>query len=83
MSTDEFTKLFTYMEKRFTELEAKMDKRFDDTNTRIDQIMSLLDTLAKQQEINEDERLVMRHHLERLDQWVHQLAEKIGVKLSA
>jgi len=62
MSTDEFTKLFSYMEKRFTELEAKMDKRFDDTNMRMDQIMSVLDTLAKRQEIDEDERLVMRHH---------------------
>jgi response regulator RpfG family c-di-GMP phosphodiesterase len=79
MSTDEFTRLFTYMEKRFDQI----DRRFEDTNERIDRIMSLLDTLAKRQEIDEDERLVMRHHLERLDQWVHQLAEKIGVKLSA
>ncbi len=79
MSADEFTRLFTYMEERFD----RIDTRFDDTNKRIDQVMGLLDTLAKQQEINEDERLVMRHQLERLDQWVHQLADKIGVELSA
>jgi hypothetical protein len=77
MSTDEFTRLFNYMEKRFDQI----DKRFDNTKEQIDRIMSLLDTLAKQQEINEDERLIMRHQLERLDQWVHQLAEKIGVEL--
>ena len=82
MSTDEFTKLFKYMEKRFGELEAKMDTRFDETNNRIDKIISSLNTLAKRQEIDEEERLVMGHQLERLDQWVHQLAEKIGVKLS-
>lgn len=79
MSTDEFTKLFKYMEKRFNQI----DKRFEEVNERIDRIMSMLDALAKRQQIDEDERLVMSHHLERLDQWVHQLADRIGVKLSA
>lgn len=79
MSTDEFTRLFKYMEERFD----RVDKRFDDTNERIDRIISSLDALAKRQEIDEEERLVMGHQLERLDQWVHQLAEKIGVELSA
>lgn len=78
MSADEFTKLFNYMEKRFDQV----DKRFDETNERIDRIMSTLDAFAKRQQIDEDERLVMRHQLERLDQWVHQLAVKIGVELS-
>jgi hypothetical protein len=82
MSTDEFTRLFNYMEKRFGELEAKMDARFDETNGRIDRIIGSVETLAKHQEINDDERLVMGHQLERLDQWVHQLAAKIGVELS-
>src|SRR5258708_28193038 len=79
MSADEFTRLFNYMEKRFGELEAKMDTRFDETNNRIDRIISSLDALAKRHEIDEEERLVMWHQLERLDQWVHQLADKIGV----
>ncbi len=79
MSADEFTKLFTYMEERFD----RIDKRFDSTNDRIDRILSAVDALAKHQEIDEAERLVMGHQLERLDQWVHQLADKIGVQLSA
>jgi len=79
MSADEFTRLFKYMEERFD----RVDKRFDDTNARIDKIMSAIDALAKRQEIDEEERLVMGHQLERLDTWVHQLAAKIGVELSA
>lgn len=71
------------MEKRFGGLEAKMDTRFDETNNRIDKIISSLNTLAKRQEIDEAERLAVGHQLERLDQWVHQLAAKIGVELSA
>ena len=41
-----------------------------------------MDKIAKQQEIDDDERLVMGHQLERLDHWVHEVADKIGYKLS-
>ncbi|HEU5376146.1 MAG TPA: hypothetical protein VFV38_11945 [Ktedonobacteraceae bacterium] len=82
MSADEFTKLFNYMEKRFSELEAKLDTRFDAIDKRIDHLINVIDNLAKRVEINDEERIVMAHQLERLDQWVHQLAEKIGVELS-
>lgn len=41
-----------------------------------------MDKMAKQQEIDDDERLVMDHQLERLDRWVHEVADKIGYKLS-
>lgn len=78
MSTDEFTRLFKYREERFD----RIDQRFDNTNERIDQIIGSVDALAKRQEINDEERLVMGHQLERLNQWVHQLADKIGVELS-
>ncbi len=55
MSADEFTKLFKYMEERFD----RIDERFEDTNGRIDQILNAVDALAKRQEIDEEERLVM------------------------
>lgn len=79
MSTDEFTRLFKYMEERFD----RVDRQFDDTNKRISRIIDVVDALAKRQEINDEERLVMAHQLERLDRWVHQLAAKIGIELSA
>jgi hypothetical protein len=81
MSTDEFTRLFTYMEERFNRIDKALEQKAEKRD--VERILDVLDTLAKRQEIDEDERLVMRHQLERLDQWVHQLAEKIGVKLSA
>ena len=58
-------------------IEAKASK--DD----IQKIMSFLDSIAKRQEINDDERLVIGHQLERLDRWTHELADKIGYKLAA
>ena len=56
-------------------LEAKADTK------DIQQIYNLLDKIAKQQEIDNDERLVMGHQLDRLDRWVHEVADKIGYKL--
>jgi hypothetical protein len=78
MSDDQFTKLFKYIE----EFRSDVNKRFDETNGRIDRVMDAVLELAKRQEINDEERLVMGHQLDRLDAWVHQLADKIGVTLS-
>ena len=80
MREDEFTKLFKYMEKRFDRIDKVLEAKADKTD--IERIFSALDTMAKRQEINDDERLVMGHQLDRLDAWVHQLADKIGVELS-
>jgi hypothetical protein len=81
MSEDEFTKLFRYVSERFD----KLDKAIEDKASSADmqRVLGLLDSLAKRQEISDDERLVMGHQLDRLDHWVHELADKIGFELSA
>ncbi len=81
MSHDEFTKLFQYMVK----IDAKLDAQFEHMATRddINTILNRFDSIEKQLEIDDDERLVMGHQLERLDQWVHGMAKKIGYKLPA
>jgi hypothetical protein len=80
MSEDEFTRLFKYMSERFD----KVDKALEDKASKADlqRVYDLLDTVLKNQEINDDERLVMGHQLERLDRWTHELAKKIGYKLT-
>jgi len=59
MTADEFTKLFNHMNKRFD----KIDKVLEDKASSADlqRALGLLDTLAKRQEISDDERLVMAH----------------------
>lgn len=80
MNNDDFTKLFKYMTERFD----KLDKALDDkaSNKDMQMVLNLLDSIAKRQEISDDERLVMGHQLERLDRWTHGLANKIGYTLS-
>lgn len=63
----------------------RMDKAVDVKADKADleRIYDLLDKIAKQQEINDDERLVLGHQLEKLDRWVHDVAKKIGYELAA
>lgn len=68
------------MEERFDRIDKALENKAEKLD--VERILGALDALAKRQEIDEAERLVMSHQLERLDRWVHQLADKIGVQLS-
>lgn len=63
---------------RFNEVELEQQK----IRTEISRVFDYLDSQLKKQEINDDERVVMGHQLDRLDKWTHDLADKIGYKLS-
>lgn len=62
----------------------RIDRALEDKASKADlqKVYDLLDKVIKQQEISDDERLVMGHQLERLDRWVHEVAEKIGYQLT-
>lgn len=81
MSQDEFTKLFRYMTERFDKIDQTLERKAD--AAVLDRALALLDKILKQQEVDEDERLVMGHQLEKLDRWVHELVDRIGYKLTA
>jgi hypothetical protein len=80
MKNDDFTKLFKYIQEFRVEVNAKLDEKASASDMRT--VLNLLDSIAKRQEISDDERLVMGHQLERLDRWTHELANKIGYTLS-
>ena len=74
--------LQTFMQQaddRFAQIETEQTK----SRQEIAKVLDHLDSLLKKQEISDDERLVMGHQLDRLDQWTHALADKIGYKLTA
>lgn len=77
MSDDQFTRLFKYMEKRFDEMGGRMDR----LEGRMSSLEGLIDTVIKQQEVDQHERLAMNHQLDRHERWHHQAAAKIGLKL--
>jgi len=67
-----------HVDNRFNSMEAEQKKTRED----ISSIFNHLDSFLKQHEIGKDERLVMGHQLDRLNKWTHELAEKIGHKLT-
>jgi len=80
MSSDEFTKLFNYMTERFDKIDVTLETKAN--NNDLQTALGLLDTLAKRQEISDDERLVMSHQLTRLHEWVEEAAKRIDLKFT-
>lgn len=80
MAEDEFTKLFQYMTERFDKIDGQLENKA--TKKDVQEILAKFDSIEKQLEISEDERLVMGHQLDRLNRWTQELAQKIGYKLT-
>lgn len=80
MNEGQFTKLFKYVQEFRTEINDRLDEKANSNDMQ--KALGLLDSLAGRQEIQDDERLVMGYQLERLNRWTHEMADKIGYKLS-
>lgn len=79
MSQDEFTKLFNYMVKRFDEAAATSAAEFAEIRSGMDDIRNTLDSLHAKADIDDTERLVLGHQVERHDTWIEKAAPAIGV----
>lgn len=73
-----FERFFTYMEKRFDQV----DKRFDEVNSKVDDTYKILDAHLKKIEAILQENAARDQQFERMERWIHQIAEKTGTKLS-
>lgn len=75
---DEFTKLFKYMEKRFDGVEKKLeehDARFDEVTGAIAELGGLIRDYHQ-------EMIMLARKVDRMERWIHEIAEKTGVKLT-
>lgn len=79
MSEDQFTNLFKYMQERFDRLETKVDAKAD--AVQLDRIESAVDGITGVLDTQHVEQAAMMSQLNRHYDWIHQLAEKLGVKL--
>lgn len=77
MSQDEFTKLFTYMEKHLTAIHEEVEG----LRKEVRQVYDVVDTVLKNQETEQQERQVVIRQVDRHEGWIHQLAEKAHEKL--
>lgn len=80
MSQDEFTKLFNYMENKFSVIEKRLDETA--TKKQLDDLTNTVDGIAKAMTEYHQEMLMLARKVDRMEQWIHEIAEKTGVKLS-
>ena len=78
MNKDEFDKMFDYMRGRFDD----MDKRFDKQDEKIADLTIAIADLGAQLRDYHQEMLALSHKVDRLERWIHEIAEKTGVTLS-
>jgi hypothetical protein len=80
MSQDEFTKLFSYMQKEFSAINQQLDKTA--TKNQVDTLTGAIDGLAGLIRDYQQEMLMIANKVDRLEQWIHKIAEATGVKLT-
>ena len=73
-----FLKLYQHMNERFNE----MGQEIEGIRQQVGKVYNAVDAVAKQQEIDQHERLAMNHQLDRHERWHHQTADKLDMKLS-
>jgi len=89
MSQD-YSELVQYLDDKFT----KIDTKFVDVKQRligldekkadkedINNLMTAIDSYAQKADTYFQEMVMLAHKVDRLDRWIHQIAEKVGIKL--
>lgn len=82
MSHDEFTKLYKYMQNEFSSMRNEFSGLILDLKRDVSSYSNLVDAYAKRTETYYHEMLVLNHRVDRSEQWIFQIANKIDVKLT-
>jgi sulfite reductase alpha subunit-like flavoprotein len=77
--SDQMLKLYQHFEQRTSELESKLDAKASQAD--MERVLGALDTILKNQETEQQERLATNRQLDRHEGWHHEVADKVGVKL--
>lgn len=78
MKQDEFTKLFKYIE----EFRDEFRQHTENSKREHADIRGAVGELAGLIKDYQQEMLMLAHKVDRLERWIHEIAEKTGVKLS-
>lgn len=77
--SDQFVKMYVYMNKRFDDIEIKLETKAD--KTQVDRLQSSIDSFAQGQAKDELERHALATKVDRHDGWIKTLARKTQTKL--
>ena len=80
MAQDEFTKLFQHMNQRFDVIESKLDQKAEKSQAQ--ELLGAIAELSADVKSYHEELLALGNKVDRLERWIHQIAQETGVKLS-
>lgn len=75
---DQLLKMFKYMQKEF----AYIHKRFDMQDEKFIEVMGAVADLGGQIRDYHQEFLVLGRKVDRMERWIHEIAQQTGTKLS-
>ncbi len=86
----DYSELVEYLDQKF----GKVDQRFIEVNEKlgsleekqadkedINNLITAIDSYAKKADTYFQEMVMLAHKVDKLDKWIHQIAERVGIKL--
>jgi len=73
----EYSGLVKYLDEKF----VKIDQRFDEMKQDFVDLQTSVDAYAKKADTYFQEMLMLANKIDRHEKWLHQIAEKLGLKL--
>lgn len=87
---EDFSELIQYLDEKFgkvgqqfVEVSEKLDSLQENKADKSDvnNLMNSIDAYAKKADDYFQEMVMLAHKVDRLEKWIHQIAEKVGIKL--
>jgi uncharacterized coiled-coil DUF342 family protein len=76
---EDFSELIQYLDERFNKIEDKLETKSDKVD--VDNLTAAVDSYAKKADTYFQEMVMLAHKVDRHEKWLHQVAEKLGIKL--
>ena len=82
---NDFSELIQYLDEKFSKIETKLDKLEENKADRSDvnNLLNAIDAYAKKADTYFQEMVVLAYKVDRLEKWILQVAEKVGINLKA
>lgn len=71
------SELIEYLDQKFTNI----NERFDEIKKDFINLQTSVDAYANKADTYFQEMVMLTHKVDKLDKWIHQIAEKVGIKL--
>lgn len=73
----DYSELIKYLDQKF----RSVDVRFDEMRKDFSDLQTSVDAYAQKADTYFQEMVMLAHKVDKLDKWIHQIAEKVGIKL--